>query len=82
MCVHQHRESYVCKRPVYGYKVCRMDAIHDRHVLVNAASLDDVLELTRRMVERLPHEDPMAIAARGALGQLRADMILEPRLED
>lgn len=58
--------------------VGHMDAIQDRHVLVNAKALDDALELSRAAVERLPKEDPLALALRGALAQLRSNAIIEP----
>lgn len=55
-----------------------MRNVEDSLVLVSAKALDDVLELSRSLVERLDHNDPLAIALRGAIAQARADVILEP----
>ena len=55
-----------------------MEDVTDRAVIVQARALDDVLELTSRALDRLDPTDPLTLALRGALGQLRADAILEP----
>lgn len=55
-----------------------MESTTNRLVLVPFSALDDTLELTRALIERVPHEDPLGIALRGALANLRAEAILEP----
>lgn len=55
-----------------------MAQLQDRLVLVPAGALDDVLELARTLADRLPHNDPMALALRGSIGQVRAEIVMEP----
>jgi len=50
----------------------------DRFALVPAGQLDDLLELSRMAVDRLPDTDPLTSALRGAAAQVRAVAVLEP----
>lgn len=55
-----------------------MDQLRDRLVLVPAVALDDMLELSRALIGRLPQDDPLVLALRGAIGQVRAEIVMEP----
>lgn len=55
-----------------------MESTQARLVVVDAKALDEVLELARLLTERLPQTDPLTLALRGAIGQCRADALLEP----
>ena len=55
-----------------------MAQLQERLVVVPFGALDETLELTRLLLERLPHEDQLAIALRGAAANLRAEAVLEP----
>lgn len=55
-----------------------MASLQDRAVIVSAGALDEALELTRVLTDRLPQDDPMVLALRGVMGQLRASAIVEP----
>lgn len=70
------------KRRVYGGSRCgmvrSMESIADRLVIVRAKDYDDVLELARLSVERLPHDDPLALALRGAIANARSAVLPEP----
>lgn len=55
-----------------------MESMTERLVLVPAAHLDDVLELARLAAERLPPTDPLALALKGAVAQLRSEAVPEP----
>lgn len=48
-----------------------MFAATDRWVLVPAGQFDDLLELTRLAVERLPQSDPLTSALAGAVAEIR-----------
>jgi len=50
----------------------------DRLVLVSVSRLDDLLELSRLAIERLPDPDPLTFALRAAVAQVRTEAILEP----
>lgn len=55
--------------------------INDHFVLVRAAALDDLLDLTERAVERLDSvepRDPLQHHLRGAIAEVRAHSLLEP----
>lgn len=47
-------------------------------VLISATRLDELLELSRAAVERLPENDPLASALRGAVAEVRLSAIIEP----
>lgn len=55
-----------------------MESTTDRLVLVPARHLDDVLELARRLSDRLDPTDPLAFALRAATAQLRSEAVPEP----
>lgn len=55
-----------------------VDTSTDRFVLVPYRELDDLLELSRRAVDRLPDADPLTSALRGANAQVRSVAVLEP----
>lgn len=55
-----------------------VDTSIDRFALVPAGQLDDLLELSRLAVDRLPETDPLASALRGATAQVRIAAVLEP----
>lgn len=50
----------------------------ERAVIVQARSLDDLCELSRRALDRLDPTDPLTLALRGAIGQVRADLVVDP----
>ena len=50
----------------------------DRLLIVRADHLDDLCELARAAADRLPEHDPLPMALRGAIAQVRADAIPEP----
>lgn len=50
----------------------------DRLVLVPATQLDDLLELTRHLVDRLPESDPLRWSLLGATSAVRAAATAEP----
>ena len=54
-----------------------MNAIEGRLVLVPVDELDDLLELARIAVERLP-DDQLARSLRGAVSQVRLSQLIEP----
>lgn len=49
----------------------------DAIVLVKARTLDDLTELARLAVERLPESDPLVTALRGAIAQVRTESVAE-----
>lgn len=53
----------------------------DRFALVPAGQLDDLLELSRLAVDRLPDSDPLTLALRGATSQVRSVAVLEPEAD-
>lgn len=53
-------------------------SLTDRAIIVQARSLDDLLELSQRAADRLDPTDPLTMALRGAIGQTRADLIVDP----
>lgn len=55
-----------------------MNTSTERFVVVPAAQLDDLLELSRLAVDQLPDSDPLALALRGANAQVRVASVLEP----
>ena len=55
-----------------------VNASTDRYALVPAGQLDDLLELSRMAVDRLPDTDPLTSALRGATAQVRVAAVLEP----
>jgi len=55
-----------------------MNALEGRLVLVSASRLDDMLELARLASDRLPAEDPIALALKGAAAQVRSEVVFEP----
>lgn len=50
----------------------------DRLVLVSAAQLDDLLELSRLAAERIPDPDPLRAALVGSISALRLSATIEP----
>lgn len=58
--------------------VTPMNALDGRLVVVNARHLDDLLEMARLAVDRLPDTDPLASHLRGAVAQVRLGAVLEP----
>lgn len=50
----------------------------DPLVIVSARHLDDLCELAAAAALRLDRNDPLASAVRGAVGQVRAEAVLEP----
>lgn len=50
----------------------------DRFALVPAGQLDDLLELARLAVDRLPDSDPLTTALRGSAAQIRSVAVLDP----
>lgn len=49
-----------------------------RALIVQARSLDDLLELARRAADRLDPSDPLTHALRGAIAQTKADLVVDP----
>lgn len=58
-------------------KIGSMYAIDGRLVLVPADQLDDLLELARITIERLP-DDQLARSLRAAISQVRLSRLVEP----
>lgn len=62
-----------------GYTSGMMKDVKDRPVIVDAGSLDDMLELAARAARALEAADPkLADALRGSSAQLRESAIPEP----
>lgn len=76
--IPRHRRGYARLHPANVANMRCMTPLRDRLVLVPAVVLDDTLELARTLVDRLPHDDPLALALRGSIGQLRAEIVMEP----
>ena len=55
-----------------------MNGIRDRHVIVSAGQLDDLVELASLAAQRLPETDPLTSALRGSIAQVRSESVLEP----
>lgn len=65
------------RRASTGDSIRHME-LQDRLVLVPAGALDDMLELARTLADRMPHDDPLALALRGSIGQVRSEIVMEP----
>jgi hypothetical protein len=53
----------------------------DKMVVVRAGALDDLIQLASRVVEtsgRIVETDPLLVALRGAIGEVRAHSAIEP----
>ena len=55
-----------------------MNALDGRLVVVPADKLDDLCELARLAVDRLPAPDPLTSALRGAIAEVRLSQVVEP----
>ncbi len=55
-----------------------IDVTPEKLVMVSARRLDDVLELARLAVGRLPQDDPLTRALAGAVAETRLTAVVEP----
>ena len=73
------RRSAKCLRTANGRDMMSpVDTSQDRLVIVGARSLDDLLELTARALDRLDPTDPLTLGLKGARAEVLASATVDP----
>lgn len=55
--------------------------MRDRPVLIPAGTLDDVLSMASMAADRLPQNDALTMALRGAVAEARCGLVVAPQPE-